>query len=128
MAVNRFGFPAQNTAEVGAFTITADQQLSSGGANIALITNNKAAPGTLNVAMPNPAGLDGYVLEIQNESTVATNTLTIRQYNTTAFTGAVIQVLALKATAGAISGIRLYCNESAAAGSEWQVISLNSNA
>jgi hypothetical protein len=95
MAVNRFGFPAQNTAEVGAFTITADQQLSSGGANILLITSNKAAPGTLNVAMPNPAGLDGYVLEIQNESTTLLNTLTIRQYNSTAFTGAVRLRLAL---------------------------------
>ncbi len=140
MAVNRFGFPAQSTAEVGGFTITANTELSSGGANILLLVNNKTVagvltPGSLNVQLPDPAGLGGYVLEIQNKTVIngvlvtVANTLILKQYNaTTAYSGDTIATLAIPAASGgALTGIRLYCNGDAAVGSAWEVISQSFN-
>lgn len=125
MAVNRFGFPFQNTAELAASNITANTQLSTDGANIAVLTPDAA----YSVAMPDPSLCEGQLRQIVNTTV---NALTIRQYASGAFTGAAIALTGVAAgtlqTGVSVAGTPkyasavYYCN-----GTNWTAVTANAN-
>ena len=109
--VNTFGPAIVNTANFAAVSSLTTITLTASGASNLLITNT-AAGATLKVLLPlAEAGIEGKIYTISNNSTVASNTLTIKDSTdtTTYATLAIAQAKATQASVTDANTVTLAC-------------------